>query len=163
MITRTYLLIGKYRSLRSLAKIQSYMRNWLTHSLLVSGKTMTSRRVSSASCSVVAPRSSPNLEEAGSEVRSISYSVVIHQQLRVSFCNMCIKLLHVAFTHQAKAPQPSVSLSISQKIQRLVKSYLKVVPSYSLIEEYAASTSSIRWTTALESSSTKLWSNRQSQ
>jgi len=67
-------------------------------------------------------------EKEDAEEKSISYFVEILQQLNLSFFNMYIRLRLEGFILQVKDLQLLVSLFISQKILKLEKLFLKVVP-----------------------------------
>jgi hypothetical protein len=78
-----------------------------------------SRRVSCANSLEVSQRSSHRVEEADSEERSISYSVVTPQLPRVSSYNMFTRLLQEVFILLVKVVQLLVLLSMLLKIQKL--------------------------------------------
>jgi hypothetical protein len=77
------------------------------------------RRVSCANSLEVSQRSSHRVEEADSEERSISCSVVIPQLLRVSSYSMFTRLLQEVFILLVKVVQLLVLLSMLLKIQKL--------------------------------------------
>lgn len=72
------------------------------HSLQVFGKIKMSRKVFFANYLVVVVKNFLKVEEVDSEEKLISYYVVIHQQLRVSYYSMFIKLHQEVFTPQVK-------------------------------------------------------------
>ena len=156
----TCLLRGKLRNSSSSLMTLSSTRNLLMHLLHPFGSATMSRRGFFASFSVDAAKNFLRVAEVVSEVKLTSSFVVILQLPNLNYFSMFTRLPQEVFILLVKVLLPSVSLFTSLKTQRLVKLSLKVELLFCQTAVFAASTSSTRWTTALESSFTKLWSSR---
>ncbi len=159
--TKSLSLSKRLRNSGSSQNAQMFKTSWSTRWRLQFGNAMMLRKASFASFSVACPRSSPNLAVADSEVKLMSFYVVILPLQNLSFCSMCIRLHLVVSTHLVKVAQLSVLLSISPETLKLKNQYSKVVPWSFQIVAYAALMNLTRWTIILARFFTKLWSNRQ--
>ena len=122
-----------------------------------------SRRESYANYLVVAAKSFLKVEEEDSEVRSTFYFVEIHQLLRVNFCNTFTRLHQEVSTLVEREALLLGLLSMLRRIQRLKRSFLKVVLLSYPIEVFVASMNSIKWMITPELSFMKQWNNKQYQ
>ena len=121
---------------------------------------MMLRKVFFANFLVAVANLSVHLVEDVSEVKSIFCSVVILQPPSLSFCSMFIRLRREVFILPVKDLLQSVLPSMSPRMSKPKKLFLRVELWSSLIEVFAASMSSIKWMITQELFFMKPWSNR---
>ena len=132
----------------------------MIHSLQVSGKIQTSRKVSLLSYLEGSAKNSSLLEGADLEAKSIFFFAVILLLQNLNCFSMSIRLHQEVFILRVRVVQLLVSLFISQRIPKQKRLFWNLEHSFSQTEVFAVLMNSTRWTITQETFYMKRWSSK---